>query len=130
HFRVVNPWIVPMQQPHPPIWVPGTASPETAQWAASHGYTYVVQALKCTLSVARIAYLWHCANPGVRDVRTPRAMRSDWAGAVCNGTRDLWHNAGRNHSEEHASWQTRFAWGLLEPTCARTGPPSRTSRRC
>src|SRR5215469_5730963 len=41
HFRVVNPWIVPIQKPHPPIWVPGTASPETAQWAARHGYTYV-----------------------------------------------------------------------------------------
>ncbi len=41
NFRVVNPWMTPVQQPHPPIWVPGTASPETAQWAAEHGYTYV-----------------------------------------------------------------------------------------
>ena len=41
NFRVVNPWMVPVQKPHPPVWVPGTASPETAQWAASHGYTYV-----------------------------------------------------------------------------------------
>ena len=40
HFRVVNPWIVPIQVPHPPIWVPGSASPETVQWAARHGYTY------------------------------------------------------------------------------------------
>ncbi len=41
NFRVVNPWVVPVQKPHPPVWVPGTASPETAQWAAEHGYTYV-----------------------------------------------------------------------------------------
>ncbi|GIX46713.1 MAG: monooxygenase [Candidatus Tectimicrobiota bacterium] len=41
HFRVVNPWIVPLQKPHPPIWVPGSASPETAAWAGRHGYTYV-----------------------------------------------------------------------------------------
>ena len=41
NFRVVNPWVVPIQKPHPPVWVPGTASPETAQWAAEHGYTYV-----------------------------------------------------------------------------------------
>jgi alkanesulfonate monooxygenase SsuD/methylene tetrahydromethanopterin reductase-like flavin-dependent oxidoreductase (luciferase family) len=41
NFRVVNPWMKPIQEPHPPIWVPGTASPETAQWAARHGYTYV-----------------------------------------------------------------------------------------
>ena len=24
HFRVINPWMVPIQKPHPPIWVPGT----------------------------------------------------------------------------------------------------------
>ena len=41
NFRAVNPWILPIQQPHPPIWVPGTASPETAQWAGQRGYTYV-----------------------------------------------------------------------------------------
>jgi alkanesulfonate monooxygenase SsuD/methylene tetrahydromethanopterin reductase-like flavin-dependent oxidoreductase (luciferase family) len=41
HFRHVNPWVLPLQQPHPPIWVPGTASPETALWAGRRGYTYV-----------------------------------------------------------------------------------------
>jgi alkanesulfonate monooxygenase SsuD/methylene tetrahydromethanopterin reductase-like flavin-dependent oxidoreductase (luciferase family) len=41
HFRHVNPWCLPLQQPHPPIWVPGTASPETALWAGRRGYTYV-----------------------------------------------------------------------------------------
>jgi alkanesulfonate monooxygenase SsuD/methylene tetrahydromethanopterin reductase-like flavin-dependent oxidoreductase (luciferase family) len=37
----VNPWCLPLQKPHPPIWVPGTASPETAVWAGRMGYTYV-----------------------------------------------------------------------------------------
>jgi alkanesulfonate monooxygenase SsuD/methylene tetrahydromethanopterin reductase-like flavin-dependent oxidoreductase (luciferase family) len=41
HFRHVNPWCLPLQRPHPPIWVPGTASPETAVWAGRMGYTYV-----------------------------------------------------------------------------------------
>ena len=41
HFRHVNPWCLPLQKPHPPIWVPGTASPETAVWAGRRGYTYV-----------------------------------------------------------------------------------------
>jgi alkanesulfonate monooxygenase SsuD/methylene tetrahydromethanopterin reductase-like flavin-dependent oxidoreductase (luciferase family) len=40
HFRVVNPWMVPIQKPHPPIWVPGTGSPETVEWAATRRYTY------------------------------------------------------------------------------------------
>ena len=37
----MNPWCLPLQKPHPPIWVPGTASPETAVWAGRMGYTYV-----------------------------------------------------------------------------------------
>lgn len=41
-LRVVNPWALPLQKPHPPIMVPGTASPETVVWAAQHGYPYVV----------------------------------------------------------------------------------------
>jgi alkanesulfonate monooxygenase SsuD/methylene tetrahydromethanopterin reductase-like flavin-dependent oxidoreductase (luciferase family) len=41
HFRHVNPWCLPLQKPHPPIWTPGTASPETAIWAGRRGYTYV-----------------------------------------------------------------------------------------
>jgi alkanesulfonate monooxygenase SsuD/methylene tetrahydromethanopterin reductase-like flavin-dependent oxidoreductase (luciferase family) len=40
-LRHGNPWCLPLQRPHPPIWVPGTASPETALWAGRHGYTYV-----------------------------------------------------------------------------------------
>ncbi len=41
HHRVVNPWVLPMQKPHPPIWFPGGSSPESVIWAASHRYTYV-----------------------------------------------------------------------------------------
>jgi alkanesulfonate monooxygenase SsuD/methylene tetrahydromethanopterin reductase-like flavin-dependent oxidoreductase (luciferase family) len=40
HFRHVNPWCLPLQKPHPPIWIPGTASPETAV-GRQRGYTYV-----------------------------------------------------------------------------------------
>ena len=41
-YRVVNPWALPLQKPHPPIMVPGTASPETVIWCARHRYPYVV----------------------------------------------------------------------------------------
>ena len=53
NYRVVNPWMVPVQKPHPPIWVPGTSSPETAEWAGVHGYTYVafLTALDVTLEL-------------------------------------------------------------------------------
>ena len=39
-YRVVNPWMLPIQKPHPPVWVPGTGSPETVEWAAKNHYTY------------------------------------------------------------------------------------------
>lgn len=43
HFphRMVNPWVVPMQKPHPPVWFPGTGSPESVIWAAKHQYPYM-----------------------------------------------------------------------------------------
>ena len=40
-FRVINPWALPMQKPHPRIWIPGVASPETVVWSAEHRYPYL-----------------------------------------------------------------------------------------
>ena len=40
-FRLVNPWALPLQKPHPRIWVPGVASPETIVWCAERGYPYI-----------------------------------------------------------------------------------------
>ena len=40
-FRYVNPWIFPVQRPHPPIWIPGIGSIESIKWAARHRYPYV-----------------------------------------------------------------------------------------
>jgi alkanesulfonate monooxygenase SsuD/methylene tetrahydromethanopterin reductase-like flavin-dependent oxidoreductase (luciferase family) len=44
HYRFVNPWVLPVQRPHPPIWIPGVISPETVQWTAGHKYPYVALA--------------------------------------------------------------------------------------
>jgi Luciferase-like monooxygenase len=44
HYRIVNPWVRPLQRPHPPIWIPGVASPESVRWAAEHRYPYVALA--------------------------------------------------------------------------------------
>ncbi len=40
HLRYVNPWPKPVQQPHPPIWVPGTSSVETMEEVARRGLSY------------------------------------------------------------------------------------------
>ena len=36
HYRHVNPWALPYQKPHPPMWIPGVLSPETVAWCAEH----------------------------------------------------------------------------------------------
>jgi alkanesulfonate monooxygenase SsuD/methylene tetrahydromethanopterin reductase-like flavin-dependent oxidoreductase (luciferase family) len=38
--RYVNVWPRPVQQPHPPIWIPGGGSVETWQWCARQDYVY------------------------------------------------------------------------------------------
>ncbi len=40
-FRYVNPWPRPLQQPHPPIWIPGVGSKETIQFVAERRYAYM-----------------------------------------------------------------------------------------
>jgi alkanesulfonate monooxygenase SsuD/methylene tetrahydromethanopterin reductase-like flavin-dependent oxidoreductase (luciferase family) len=41
HHRVVNPWALPLQKPHPRVWIPGVLSKETIIWAAQKGYPYI-----------------------------------------------------------------------------------------
>ncbi len=38
--RYMNPWPRPLQDPHPPIWIPGGGSVETWEWCADMGYLY------------------------------------------------------------------------------------------
>src|SRR5574341_1570343 len=46
HYRYVKPWAKPLQQPHPPIWIPSTVSVETVKWTARHRYPLVLLATK------------------------------------------------------------------------------------
>jgi alkanesulfonate monooxygenase SsuD/methylene tetrahydromethanopterin reductase-like flavin-dependent oxidoreductase (luciferase family) len=39
-IRYLNPWPRPLQDPHPPIWIPGGGSIETWEWCADLGYLY------------------------------------------------------------------------------------------
>jgi alkanesulfonate monooxygenase SsuD/methylene tetrahydromethanopterin reductase-like flavin-dependent oxidoreductase (luciferase family) len=39
-MRNVNVWQRPIQEPHPPVWIPGGGSIETWEWAARNGYLY------------------------------------------------------------------------------------------
>jgi alkanesulfonate monooxygenase SsuD/methylene tetrahydromethanopterin reductase-like flavin-dependent oxidoreductase (luciferase family) len=46
HYRYVNPWARPLQQPHPQIWIPSSVSVETVKWTAEHRYPLVLLATK------------------------------------------------------------------------------------
>ena len=46
HYRYVNPWMMPLQKPHPQIWIPSTVSTETVKWTAEHRYPLVLLATK------------------------------------------------------------------------------------
>ena len=39
-LRYVNVWPRPIQQPHPPVWVPGGGSVETWDWCVEHDFLY------------------------------------------------------------------------------------------
>jgi alkanesulfonate monooxygenase SsuD/methylene tetrahydromethanopterin reductase-like flavin-dependent oxidoreductase (luciferase family) len=41
YFRYVNPWPRPVQQPHPPIWIPGVGSKETIDFVAQRRFSYM-----------------------------------------------------------------------------------------
>ena len=41
YFQHVNPWPRPLQQPHPPIWIPGVGSQETIDFVAQRRYAYM-----------------------------------------------------------------------------------------
>ncbi len=39
-LRYVNIWPRPLQQPHPPVWIPGAGSVETWEWSIANDYLY------------------------------------------------------------------------------------------
>lgn len=58
HYRYVNPWARPYQQPHPPIWLPGVVSKDSLIWAAQQRIPYIM--LSTELGPTREAFqLYH-----------------------------------------------------------------------
>ncbi len=62
--RVVNPWAVPMQKPHPRIWIPGVISKETIVWAAQTGYPYIAR----NTPVERTNQIWDIYDKAAAEV--------------------------------------------------------------
>ena len=62
--RVVNPWALPLQKPHPRIWIPGVISKETILWAAQHGYPYIA----LNTPVERTKQIWQLYDDAAAEV--------------------------------------------------------------
>ncbi|MSQ12395.1 MAG: LLM class flavin-dependent oxidoreductase [Dehalococcoidia bacterium] len=43
-YRYVNPWSMPLQKPHSPIWIPCSVSRDTAVWCARYHYPMIMLA--------------------------------------------------------------------------------------
>src|SRR6266702_4475971 len=121
--RVVNPWAVPLQKPHPRIWIPGVASKETVIWAAEHRYPYVC----LNTSIETTKRIWEIYDEAAAQVGyTP--------GPENRGYLIRMHVAD---SEEKAQRNARqFVWmmgeftGLLHPVWSGpAGYPSPANRR-
>jgi alkanesulfonate monooxygenase SsuD/methylene tetrahydromethanopterin reductase-like flavin-dependent oxidoreductase (luciferase family) len=63
-YRVVNPWALPLQQPHPRIWIPGVVSTETIVWAAQHRYPYIA----LNTAVEQTKKIWEVYDDAARSV--------------------------------------------------------------
>jgi alkanesulfonate monooxygenase SsuD/methylene tetrahydromethanopterin reductase-like flavin-dependent oxidoreductase (luciferase family) len=52
-YRYVNLWPRPVQQPHPPVYIPGSGSTETMKFCALHRYTFM-----SVYAPTRVVRLW------------------------------------------------------------------------
>jgi alkanesulfonate monooxygenase SsuD/methylene tetrahydromethanopterin reductase-like flavin-dependent oxidoreductase (luciferase family) len=62
HYRYVNPWARPYQQPHPLIMIPGAVSRRTVRWAAERRYPYVMLATRLEPTRLSFEYYDECAR--------------------------------------------------------------------
>src|SRR5439155_5707357 len=72
--RVVNPWAVPLQKPHPRVWIPGVLSKETIVWAARKRYPYI--ALSTEIEATK--KIWEQYDRS-EERRVGKECRSRWA---------------------------------------------------
>ena len=56
HYRYVNPFVRPWQQPCPQMWIPGVVSRNTVEWAARHRYPYIMLATQLEPTRQSFAY--------------------------------------------------------------------------
>jgi alkanesulfonate monooxygenase SsuD/methylene tetrahydromethanopterin reductase-like flavin-dependent oxidoreductase (luciferase family) len=121
-FRYVNVWPRPIQQPHPPIWIPGSGSQETIDWVAQKRYTYMVLPTLAPYAVrARTAELFRqaCERAGY----TARHDQIGWGIGVYVSDTDA------HAVEEYEPHFWYYARNLLRNRETFNAPPGHSSIR-
>jgi len=122
-FRVVNPWVTPLQKPHPRVWIPGVQSPETVVWAAQHRYPYIALNLPiaATLNVWKVydeaaASVGYKAGPENRGYLIRCHVQGNEEKALRNGREFMWMQ-GEFLGLSHPVWASPS--GYNSPTTRR-----------
>lgn len=71
NYQDVSIWPRPVQQPHPPVWVPVTGSKETVEWAAKHNVAITPGVFAGPMREDSIRYFARCMAQHGRSV-TPQ----------------------------------------------------------
>jgi len=111
----VNTWPRPVQQPHPPIWIPSQGSSETIEWAShpSRKYTYL-QTFSPVDQVARFMTMYRECADGFG--YTVSAEQLGWATPVYVGDSDeAAFNEARPHIEAFYNKFLRTSVEMLLP---------------
>ena len=92
-YRYVNPWVMPYQKPHPPIWLPGVVSRDSLEWAAGKRIPYIM--LSTRLEATRDAFqIYHDTAAELGYQSGPQNLGYLWKVHV-DETEELADQAGR-----------------------------------
>jgi len=98
-LRYVNVWPRPLQQPHPPIWVPGLGSLETIEWVVEHDYVYCfLSYVPDTSAQVQMDRFWEYVERQGKEVNPYRAA---FAQLICISESDA---KARREYEEHVMY--------------------------
>ena len=93
HFRYVNPWARPYQQPHPLIMIPGAVSRRTVAWAAERRYPYVMLATR--LEPTRLSFEYYAERAAELGYEAGPQHRGYLFKVHVDETEELAHEVGR-----------------------------------
>src|SRR6059058_6131626 len=118
--RVVNPWAVPLQTPHPRVWIPGVLSKETIIWAAKKRYPYIAlsTAIEATKKIWELydsvaAETGYAGGPEYRGYLQRCHVAETEEKALENARQFMWMQ-GEFTGLAHPVWSTPSGYGSPE----------------